>query len=210
MEKAIILLTSSYKENASANGICSVSIMQSLKRMGYEVFVVGIGQETEIIGNEYTIKYSEANNVRTKLSEYIRSVKRMIKPFYSKKLALEYTNTVCKIINDNSVEKVVSIYYPLEALVALKEIKLLHPNIECVSFELDSATDGIHSGGRGDLLFDKAYFHWMRRFYRKIDRIFIMESHRKHFEEHYSKWIDKTEFVDIPVFRRYESRANHQ
>lgn len=211
MEKAIIILTSSYDENASANGICAVSIMRSLERMGYRVFIVGIGKETYISGNKYYIKSSKPRNDGARLLEYLRAIKRMITPIYSKSLVSDYINTTCKIINDNTVEEVVSVYYPLESIVALKAIKSRFPGIKCVSYELDSATDGIHPGGRGDQFFDKAYFRWMKKIYRKIDRIFIMESHRIHFEEHYSELINKTEFVDIPVLNKPElpSKENY-
>lgn len=199
MEKAIIILTSRYKENASANGICAVSIMQSIERMGYKVFIVGTGANTYISGNEYIIKYGEPRNNKGRLTKYLSACTRAIRPMYSRSFACDYINAACKIISENIVEAVVSVYYPLETIVALKEIKTRYPNIKCISYELDSATDGIHPGGKGDFLFDKAYFRWMKRLYQKIDRIFIMESHRKHFETNYYKWIDKTEFVDIPV-----------
>ena len=198
----ILILTSNVFSEANANGLCALSLKKVMEAAHHRVCLVGTTKKQDYTheDNVFSVTHEQKPDGNYSLyKEYVKSLKRIVSPIIDKELVTGYVNKSIEIIEKSDIEIIIAIYYPIETLASIYILKSRYPNIKCVSYELDSATDGIHPGGRGDLLFDKAYFRWMNRLYRKIDRIFIMESHRKHFEEHYSEWINKTEFVDIPV-----------
>lgn len=198
----ILILTSNAFSEANANGLCAMSLKKAMEDTHHSVYLVGITNRSNEAHDSSVfpiVHMQKPDSNHGVFKEYCKSFKRIFYPIIDKQLVKEYVSKSIEIIEERSIDVIVAVYYPIETLASISILKSRYPNIECVSYELDSATDGIHPGGRGDLLFDKAYFRWMNHIYQKMNRIFIMESHRKHFEKHYSDWIKKAVFVDIPV-----------
>lgn len=201
----VLLLTSNCFENANANGLCALSLRDALNNINLETIIIGVSDfNTRESFLKDTIRISRVNvnnNSNSKWKEYIKSVKRLIKPICDHALVGEYVRYASKVIAEQKIDIVIALYYPIETLVAIKKLKTIFPDVLFASYELDSATDGVHPGGKGDKYFDRAYVRWMNNLYSKIDKIFIMDSHRDHFVKVYRKWLAKTEIVDIPILK---------
>ncbi len=201
---SILILTSDCFQLASANGICALALRDSFAQKGINTFVIGTSKEDNFPRQDGTFGFVRAphNSSKNMFSNgYLNSLKRVFSPDINKSVVDQYVSIASEIIRKNDVQIVVAVYYPIETLDAIRILKKKYPHIITISYELDSATDGIHSGGKGDKLFDLAYIRWMNKLYETIDYIFIMESHREHFETLYARWKKKTEIVDLPVLK---------
>lgn len=195
--KNLIILTSRCFEDAYANGICAQEIRKALKENSEinKVFLVGYTKKSGFDGffdeENYKFTYYRIN----KCSK-LNSLKKTIKPYIRKDLVDKYVDVAKKIISTNRIDAIISMFFPLESLIAAQKIKKMFPNITTISYQFDSATDiGVFSSKLSPLHI-RAYTNYLNKLYSDIDYIIAMESNKKDIQKRYYKHNDKIHYVN--------------
>ena len=147
--KTVVILTSNCFRDAGANGLCAVNLEAALRAAGYRVYLVGYTADEEPAAHEplhvafrYQRKTCAGHGAVQKVSSMVHSA---LRPSYDEELTEKYCAAAEEIIRRETIDAVVAVYYPLETLTALERLRRAHPQIRAISFELDSATDGIRN-----------------------------------------------------------------
>ena len=204
-----------YLPEASANGICVASIANELIKNGNNVYLLCFGNN-KAISNQYIDGVSvfkinavgEKNSLfdcsfLRKLSYYVKWVFPYKSPHYaSKEIVSLLIKAGNEIIKDLSIDIVVSVYLPIESLIAAKRLKYLFPNIFFVAYMLDSL-----SGGFNPRFISRKYciekkIEWENTLLKSFDLIILMKASRSHHQNYIlkSEWLSKSRYLDIPLF----------
>lgn len=226
--KKILLLTSNYYPEASANGICVSKIAESLKRDGFDVHLICYRKNhEELIENHegilvYRIKmplnykidyYSKKIKLISlaKLLGYISKQMKRVKlllylplyPISSILTVFRFCRITKKLHQKNNYDIVLSSYNPIEGVIAASYAKSTSDSLKFILYVLDSFSNT--GGGHfiGASLAEKIGWRWEKVFYERSDLIINMRSHEEyHKKARYLKYKNKTRFADIPLFAK--------
>ena len=223
----ILFILGAYKPRASANGLCSLNIIRCLKDEGHSVTVlcnqtIGCGRHT-IEDNipiyrvkqrlylrlkEYSEVYANAEPTLSRIvacfAHIINKLQLMLfAPFWpiiSPKVNKRFARMAKELQKRNNYNVVISVYTPIEALLAGYELKKEHPQVKFIPYFLDSL-----SGGYGPKLFSekktlKRGLKIEAKVYDIADAIILMKSSEGHQKEHNGQYVKKMKFLDIPMF----------
>lgn len=203
-KKPNILIISSYCfENCTANGICGRNLYDAYVEMGYNVHIVGLGEDVVRPYGQHSFTY-EGNPTQKK--RRLDSIRSLFSVRYDDQKIKKYYEISEKVILENAIDLVIAMYFPGEAIEAAKKLKQKYPDLCCVMYELDSATDNSEDTRFVSKLRLASYARWMRDSYRILDRSIVMRCHEKHVEKLYGNIsCKKVSFSDLPVLIKKET-----
>lgn len=222
----ILFILGAYKPRASANGLCAANVVDYLKSQGHSITVLS---NKHIDGDSYENEngveiYRVKQRLFFRIKEYIslNSNKRpltckilsglatvlnklqlfFMSPFWpivSPMTNRRFRNTALTLQKKNNYDVVVSIYTPIEALLAGYEIKKSFPSVKFIPYFLDSM-----SGGYGPKFFSKRAIinrglKIERKLYNLADSVFLMKSSEGHQLKYNDQYGSKMRFLDIPM-----------
>jgi hypothetical protein len=214
----IVVLSSLYlNNNASANGICARRVTEALSDEGHSVYVICY-EDGELDVNEEKVititpkRKTENTNItwKVRVKSYSQTLHALITPVVDRKLVENYLKAMDSL--KHGFDMIIAMFYPYETVVAAKRYKEKHPNVILVSYELDSAGDGVSNGSFLDRIKAYSYERSMERSYRFFDKIVIMSNHRNFWDMCHSKHERKRRVVDIPMLtdKTEVSKSNKQ
>ena len=188
----------------SANGICAGNLVEELKKQGNEVDV--ICYKNEKISSVYNGIYQipKKNTVNRSLIKKVYTVFGFlfgsVKSSFDYRLVENYFNNLSAIDRKKNIDTVIAMFFPSEAVEALKKYKKTNPNISAVIYELDSVGDGVS----GNTFIRKAlvysYKKWLRGIYASADKVIVMDSHREYWQKVFGKRYGyKLRVADLPL-----------
>lgn len=225
--KNILFICESYKHKASPNGICVEKVACSLSKGGYGVSVVtlynDVNQKPHECIDGVDVYRVDAGYVETALFEAAadptekgkRKKQRALTvsklngfahaavyPLLSERQVRHLTKKAEEVYAEKHFECVVAVYHKIADVLAGINIKKKHPETKLVLYTLDAISGGwvpniLHS----HTLPMKSLKRWERYFFKHIDKMFAMESHRRYYESHeeYRQYAEKIEYLDIPL-----------
>lgn len=213
MNRILVVSSKSY-EKARADGICGKNLKEGFH--SDEVFLLGYADldNNGLLNrgnNEFEFFYQENKNKENKLT---KTVKRLIKPFIDKELVKQYEKHIEDIIQRETIDTLVAVFFPLETVVAVSNIKTKYPKIKTIIYEVDSSTDVEYYLSRLDKHYIEAYKRYMKILYKYYDYVLVMNAHYKHVYECFGKVLgNKLKKIDSPVLcfnekMEYDNRNN--
>ena len=222
----ILFILGAYKPRASANGLCVTNVVEYLKSQGHSITVLsnkhidGDGYENENGVEIYRVKqrlffrikeYIALNGNKRplicKLLSGIATILNKIQLFFmssfwpvvSPMTNRRFRNTAMTLQKKNNYDVVVSIYTPIEALLAGYEVKKSFTSVKFIPYFLDSM-----SGGYGPKFFSKRTIinrglKIERKLYSLADSVFLMKSSEEHQLKYNGQYGYKMNFLDIPM-----------
>ncbi|MBP1573091.1 MAG: hypothetical protein J6A55_04730 [Oscillospiraceae bacterium] len=223
----ILFILGAYKPRASANGLCSSNIIECLKNEGHSVTVLAnhsldctdytledgvaiyrVRQRIYIRLREYSEVISKskplAGRVAACLANIINKLKLILSapfwPIISYRTNKRFSKKAKELQKCNDYDVVVSVYTPIEALLAGYEVKKEFPQVKFIPYFLDSL-----SGGYGPRLFSEKRIMERglkieKKIYEVADAIVLMKSSEEHQKKYNCQYVSKMKFLDIPMF----------
>lgn len=231
--KKVLFLLGMYQPRTSANGICCEQVINKLIESGYEVCCVVNaeynspeqesynGAQIHRIKPRLTYRINEwcEYNRGTKLSTLFSSIswlmnkfKNMLSapfwPLVSPLYTYRFYNKAKKLYEGHTFDAVVSVYTPIDSLIAGHLLKRKFPELKYIPYFLDSL-----SGGWGPRYFSPKHIikrgqMWEKRLLQNADTIVAMKSSEAHHKKYNSnsEYFNKIKFLDIPLMaeQKYE------
>ena len=197
--KTLIVSSKSY-EKARADGLCGKNLKEGFH--SDDVFLLGYA-DIEGSGllnrgnNEFEFFYHQKKNNDNR---FLKIVKRLIEPEIDYELVKQFEKNIESIIVLEKIDVLVAVFFPLETVVAVSNIKNRHPDIKTIIYEVDSSTDIAYYLSRLDKYYIRAYKCFMKRIYRYYDYVLVMNSHYEHVKKIYGAVLkNKLKRIDSPV-----------
>lgn len=218
----ILYILGAYKPKPSANGICSENIINALKNNGHDVTVLANdvkyekNDETGIfrvkprlfislveLGENYINKMSFIGKLILKIAKIMNKLQLLFMiPFWpsvSLSTIRRFRNRALKLHEQMHFDMVISVYTPIESLLAGFELKRRDPSIIFIPYFLDSL-----SGGYGPKLFSEEIIRKRglkieKKIFKIADKIVLMKSSKNHQIKYNSEYVSKMCFLDIPM-----------
>lgn len=210
MSRILVVSSKSY-EKARADGLCGKNLKEGFH--SDDVFLLGYADiEGESLlsrgNNEYEFFYHKNNKKKNK---YLKTVKRLIRPEIDYELVERFEKNIETIINLENIDAIISIFFPLETVVAVANVKKKNPNLKTIQYEVDSSTDVEYYLSRLDKYYISAYKWYMKSLYACFDYVLVMNSHYKHVNKCYGNVLkDKLRRIDSPVLCGEKLRLNEK
>lgn len=210
-----VLIVSSYiYGKASANGLCAVNLRNAMNHADCEAYIVGYQCQDsfQYDEKEFTVNIDKCKP-RLDKQNYARRMyalaKKCITPPINKAIVSRYLSKLIDLQETYHFDAIVGMYFPLETLNAAYLLKKKYTDLRLIVYELDSATDGIHSGGKLDWIYDISQSRWMKKIYNVADAVFVMRCHAAHVKTNYGKILqNRLNVVDLPLLQRTENSAD--
>lgn len=232
--KKILLLTSRYLPNPSANGINSKYIIDELKRRGHHVTCISVkaGNESsyeviegtpiyrvtpsfysKVLFKESILKQNKIRKVGFKALHFLRKIKLGLLLFNFPNFDLSQTRKVyslLKKLHDNeNYDCIIGVFKPFSNIGALKKFKKNYPNTLCGGYYLDL----INSSQRPSYISQKIYNELCYKgdidVFEKLDFILMAKGGREIYTNSiYDKFAKKIEYIDFPTFLSTSDYSN--
>ena len=212
MNRILVVSSKSY-EKARADGLCGKNLKEGFH--DNDVYLLGYA-DIEGHGllsrgnNEYEFFYHEN---KRKENRYFKTVKRLFEPETDSELIREFEKNIEIIIEKENIDTLVAVYFPLETVIAISNIKRKYPETKTILYEVDSSTDVEYYLSRLDRYYIAAYRRYMSHLYAYFDYVLVMNAHYNHVKKCYGKIInEKLRRIDSPVlcFNEKLEYDNHQ
>lgn len=225
--KNILFICESYLHKPSPNGICVQRVAECIasencrvcvvtffnavqqpayeKHNGVEIFRVLPGR---IMRTLYQCEDNpDAKQMRkTKLTLSISHVNGMLHAFCYPLLSYKQVNNLYQkakeLMSAEHFQYVVTVYHKIDSVLAGIRLKHIFKDTRLILYTLDA----ISGGWVPDILHSRkipmrSLKRWERYFFRNIDVMFAMESHRAYYERNaeYQKYSSKIQYLDIPL-----------
>lgn len=228
-----LYILGAYKPKASANGICSDNIIEQLIKEGHSVTVVSNASHG---APEYSVQPNGAEIYRVKQRLYLRlkefgevksngiTGKLVLSaafcinklqllltaaswPVISRSAIRRFKRTALRLCEKQKFDAVISVYTPIEALLAGAEVKKAYPDIRFYPYFLDSLAFGY-----GPKYFSKEKTREIgldieKKIFPLADKIILMRSSEAEQRKYNSEFSDKFCFLDIPMLKKCDSPA---
>lgn len=227
----ILYICGAYKPRASANGLCSDNVIQQLIREGHSVTAlvnaaIGCDVYSSEDGldiyrvkprlflrlNEYGQVYKTARPGRSKLAAcvafFINKFELLLTapwwPRVSFGAIRRFRKTALRLCRTQHYDVVISVYTPIEALLAGYAVKKEFPDIRFIPYFLDSL-----SGGYGPKYFSEQTIRRRglkieQKVFTAADKIVIMQSSQQHHNQYNAVFAKKLCVLDIPMLKSPE------
>lgn len=222
----ILFILGAYKPRASANGLCVANVVDYLKRQGHSITVLSnkhidggsydnengveiyrVKQRLFFRIKEYVSLNSNKCPLTCKILSGLSTVLNKLQLFFmssfwpivSPMTNRRFKNTAMTLQKKYNYDVVVSIYTPIEALLAGYEVKKAFTRVKFIPYFLDSL-----SGGYGPRFFSKRAIikrglKIERKLYSLADSVFLMKSSEEHQLKYNNQYGSKMRFLDIPM-----------
>lgn len=223
-----LYILGAYKPKASANGICSENIIEQLIKGGHSVTVISNAARGV---PEYSVQPDGVEVYRVKQRLYLRLKEYgdaksgsvigkvvLSVAFCINKLQLFFTAASWPVISYSTVNRfkkaalklcekekfdaVISVYTPIESLLAGFEVKKKHPEIKFYPYFLDSLAFGYGPKYFGK---EKTFSRGIaieKKIFPSADKIILMKSSEDQQKKYNSEFSDKLCFLDIPMLKQ--------
>lgn len=211
----VLVFTSGY--GVSANGICAEALVNEMVKQGARVFVISFDSEIKKYDSENIfsvlnkpVDKKSATGVLGKCVNLVRDVLLHSRAPQTNDVAVRSAVNIAKNLCETvTLHKVVSIFFPVEAVVSAYEMKKAFPCLRFVVYELDSVTDGILGSSRYGGYIVNSYRRLFRKIYKSADLIMVHKSHRDCWLKEHSRFEDIVEFTDLPILCEPEGFENN-
>lgn len=232
--KKILIMVGTYYPKPLANGICTHQIALALQKKGYEIHIICIGSDEfqeDIIKDGffiYPVKPrlfhklralgekdidSKKGKIYYNIAMMLNKIKKLIfigfYPMTSPLFIWRYYNLGHKLHKEQGFDAVLSVYNPLEAIVAGSLLKKRYKDLKLIHYFLDSLTN---DGGVKYLprkWTSSLGFKWEKRIYSNADKILKMRCHEQHYsKEIYDNYRHKIMMTDIPLYIKISNKDN--
>lgn len=225
--KNITILTDFYYPKPLANGICVQKLVREITDRGIEVNIIcfktaDVKSEHEIIDgvNVYYIKnrifyylreIAEQNSKKLwgkalyKASIMIYRIKKLIYmpiyPISAPLFALRYSKRAEDIIKKSNSDTIISVFNPIESLIAGLIIKRKIKNIQWIIYSLDTLSNDVKNSFLSSEGLNHKGWKWEKRFFTYADMLLNMKCHQSHYSQNrYKQFENKMHITDIPLF----------
>lgn len=233
--KKILFILGSYFPKPSPNGICVKQVVNEFKNRGIDITVLATKSrgldEFEVVDGidvyrikarwfQRIIEWCDSNKEK-KYSGVIRKVALIINkiknilffpiwPLVSPIYTYRYYKKAEELYKINDYDGIISVYTPIDALIAGSLIKKKYKDIKFVLYFLDTLSGGIVPKGLSREWLEKRGYKWDKKLFNVADAVFVMQSHKKHyFKKRYDKFRGKIKIVDIPLMREVKPNPNN-
>lgn len=222
----VLFILGAYKPRASANGLCASNIIAYLKSKGHAVTVISnqnmgctpykieedipvyrVKQRLYLRLKERADALSPAKPVCGWLMLLVANVVNKLQliatvlswPVISRRTNRRFENMAKKLQKENNYDVVISVYTPIEALLAGYAVKKEYPQVKFVPYFLDSL-----SGGYGPKFFSEEQtrnrgLKIENKVFEAADAIVLMKSSEEHQKKYNHPFCKKMVFLDIPM-----------
>ncbi len=222
--KKIMIILGAYYPNASANGICVGRVIDELLNRGHEVFCLSNSQinapEKEDINNLHIQRITVDNQRKFKELEKncisiikkkiylslckITDIIRLIKMTKSFPIAsVGHAKRFCRAANDilekNKIDVIIGVNMPTHTLYAAYLLKKEHPDIKFIPYCLDPIYGGMDNRFLTKKTVDKRNVGFESDMLKACEMFIVQHEHRKHYNEYHKQYIDKMQFVGVPL-----------
>ena len=207
-----LVLTSRYLAKPLANGICANNMAKALRDNGNQVWILGTvpSKENVAVRDSYeSVITFDADAVQYTFS---RKCKNLLQSFTSlqrnNELVDQYINAASELVEKNSIECIIAVYFPIETSISATELKRMYPFLKVVQYELDSFGDGTLMRRFYMPLIKWRQKRSIGKLYKIMDDVIIMKSHENYFRNNFSIG-EKLIISDLPVLLKPESEERN-
>lgn len=223
-----LYILGAYKPKASANGICSENIIEQLIKGGHSVKVIsnaarGVpeysvqpdGVEVYRVKQRLYLRLKEYGEIKSGsvIGKVVLSVAFCINklqlfftaaswPVISYSTVNRFKKAALKLCEKEKFDAVISVYTPIESLLAGFEVKKKHPEIKFYPYFLDSLAFGYGPKYFGK---EKTFSRGIaieKKIFPSADKIILMKSSEDQQKKYNSEFSDKLCFLDIPMLKQ--------
>lgn len=201
----ILVFTSGY--GSSANGICAEALVTEMENRGAQVFVISFDCEEKEYESD-NVK-SVLNNLSNKKSpkSFVAKIFNLLKeiilhsrtPKYNEAAVNNAVGFAEKLNETVGFNKVVSVYFPVEAVISAYKLKKSNSALKLIIYELDSVADGILGGSKFGGYIINAYKHLLEKIYKYADLIMVHKSHEECWLKEHGTHRSKMVITDLPI-----------
>ncbi len=201
----ILVFTSGY--GASANGICAEALVTEMENQGAYVVVISFDSEIKDYNSDKVISVLNKTPDQKVASNFLGKCINLLKEIllYSRtpkynKVAVENAIDIANKLNKTiGFDRVVSVYFPVEAVITAYKLKKLYSNLKFVIYELDSVADGILGGSKYGGYIVRAYKGLLNKIYKVADLVIVHKSHKECWLKEHNKHKSKLKISDLPI-----------
>lgn len=224
--KTLLFVCDSFGEYSSPNGICVQKLAREGVQNGEKVFVLAKKTKSnekdyEIIDGiiiyrikaswlEYQINNMKKNSFGYKLLLFLSHINGAFHLWSYPKLysseVKKYFKAIQKLAKSNKIDYLIAVYKQIHGVLASIRFKRKNPGMCFVTYTLDSISGGfIPSICKNTRIPRASILKWERIIFNNSDYIFIMESHKKHYDsDKYKQYKQKIVVLDIPLLENRE------
>ncbi len=229
--KKILILTSYFLPNPSANGINTKYIVDELKKRGNSVTCVSVKRQNEssyeliddipiyrispslyskILNKESTAKKNIFNKMFFKLWGVFRKIKLAIFIFKFPNNDVLQVNKTYKLLSSlNEKEKfdcVIGVFKPYTNIAALMKFKKENNNVICGAYYLDLINSSKRPFFMPKWLYKKLCYKGDINSFKELDYVLLAKGGKSIYEgSEYDCIRDKIEYIDFPTFHELPS-----
>lgn len=207
--KNILILTSGHCKKASANGMCSLALAEELKKHNVGVYVVSCDKELSADDTDNTVVsvlrqpkkvVLPTRNLFLKLYRRIRNILfHTWTPEYETQTVERLVDAGNRICSNVRIDGIICMYFPLETIIAGKQLKERYPQISLMVYELDSVKDGISGSSKRNGHFLFSWRNFLSRLYRKADCVMVLKCHEHSWLQEFPQHKHRLQIVDLPL-----------
>ena len=232
--KKILIITSNYLPNPSANGINTNYIVNELKRRGHIVHCISIKRQNEgsfeiiegtpiyrispslytnLINKEQKVKKNFFNTVFFKLCRILRLLKLMLLIYkFPNNDILQSKKTYNKLKSIHQKEKfdcVIGVFKPYANIAALIKFKKENPNIICAAYYLDLINSIKKPYFMPSGFYKKILYKGDIETFKKVDFTLLAKGGKSVYDGgKYDCIREKIDYIDFPTFREVTMDTN--
>jgi glycosyltransferase involved in cell wall biosynthesis len=225
--KKVLILTSHYLPNPTANGINTESIINELKKRRYNVYCVSLkryGESSfEIINGTPIYRVSSTvyarllnkeaastkktlvKNIMFKAAHLLRKLKLALLLFQFPNVDLYQAQKIYKVMRElHKKEKfdcVIGVFKPYSNIAAMIKFKNKHSNILCGAYYLDLINSSQRPAFMPQSMYKKLCYNGDINTFKKLDFVLMAKGGKLIYElPEYSCIRKKLEYIDFPTF----------
>lgn len=214
MMQRVMFLLDYYIPNASPNGVCVEKVAKCFVQNGCGVAIVCFQspQQPNVEVRDgieiYRVCNPETTHKHTN-SDAIKFYSKWLMPSQfpiteRKEVTQQLFDGAERLLREKEYDVVVCVHLPVETLIAGTRIKERYPDIVVVSYMLDSLSGGFIPRFLPETFSRKRKLIWENNLFKKLDKAILMQSSRKHHEDHLSmeEWYGNAVYLDIPLLEK--------
>ena len=197
---------------ATANGICCENIASALIDNGYNVNIVAYAYNEKTYENirGVNVYYAKCpcralSGIAYKLYFYAKWMFKFSKyPITEiKKRTDAIFELSSRVVEEKNIDTVICVHLPIETLIAGVKLKEKYPNLNCISYMLDSLSGGFTPGLLPERFCRLRKIKWENNLLSRFDCAVLMEASRPHHEAKCKRllWYKNAIYLDIPLLK---------
>lgn len=227
--KQYIFITNQYLPAPGATGLCVHNVASEIAHRGFSVSIICYSND----GKYHESSYDNLSVYKVPVPFFLRGMSNKRKllnytfrllsmtaklihirdyPLRSKLLCSRYVKTIKKNLEINSQTTIIASYTPLEAVVAMLNIKKTYGDITTIFYSTDTLSNEKGNDGILSLKTRTAKgIKWEKRIFSVVDRAIIMECHKNHYlGEQYKLFHQKMVTANFPLLRSQDNPILHK